>query len=169
MACTAVTLNGIALDCGNVGGLKKLYITPYTSFNSASLVSDLVTGLALTGSLKFKEFSFRKGNANFVSTGNSDIQAGTNFVDTVVTCQFNKMENSKRTEMVSLVSSPALVIAQDNNDLYWLIGKDYYATSVVNGQTGAQMGEGNFYTLTMNAQTPSLPYEVTGSIISGLI
>lgn len=174
MACTSITLNGVALDCGNVGGLKKVYIAPIDAVTGVTIDSTSgVTAIYMTGTKTFKEFSFRRGNANFVSTGNRDDAAGTYFVETVLTMQFNKMEYAKRNEMVSLVSAPCYIIAQDNNNLYWMIGyggtDGYYASNNVTAQSGAQLAEGNFYTLTATAQTPSLPYEVIASAVETVI
>lgn len=173
MACTSITLSGVALDCGNVGGLQKVYIAPVDSVSAITITSGKTTAITMESGKTFKEYAFRRGNANFVSTGNRDDAAGTYYVETVLTMQFNKMEHDKRTEMVALVSAPCYVIAQDNNGLYWLIGyggsNAYYTFGNVTAQSGAQMAEANMYTLTLTAQTPELPNEVDNTIIAGVI
>ena len=80
MACTSVTLNGIALDCGNVGGLKALYIVDVLDVSSVTVTSGAISAITMVSSKKFKKFDFRKGNANFTSTSNrNDANAGGNY------------------------------------------------------------------------------------------
>lgn len=169
MACTSATLSGIALDCGNIGGLKALYIADILDVTGVTVASGKVTAIAMASTKKFKLFSFRKGNANFVSTGNGDDASGTNFVDTVTTVQFNKMETAKRTEMQALVSANTYVIAQDYNGAYWFIGYDSYNNALVNAATGAAMSDANAYTVTLSSQTSELPIEVESTVIATII
>jgi hypothetical protein len=169
MACTSATLNGIALDCGNVGGLKALYIVDILDVTGITVASGKVTAIEMAEAKKFKLFSFRKGNANFASTGNGDDAAGTNFVETVTTAQFNKMETAKRTEMQALVSANTYVIAQDYNGAYWFIGYDSYNNALVNAASGAAMADANAYTITLTAQTSELPMEVESTVIATII
>jgi hypothetical protein len=169
MACVSATLNGIALDCGNVGGLKALYIADVLDVTGVTVVSGKVTAIAMASAKKFKLFSFRKGNANFASTSTRNDQAGTNFAETVTTATFNKMETAKRTEMQSLTSANTYVIALDRNGVYWFIGYDSYNGGSVNGASGAAMGDANAYTLTLSAQTAEHPLEVDGTAMATII
>ena len=171
MACTSVTLNGIALDCGaGLGGLKTLYIVDVLDLSGTPTVSgSTITGITMQSGKKFQKFDFRKGNANFVSTGNTNDQNGTSFVSTVVTANFNKMEAAKRTEMQNIVKASTAVIAVDENGLNWFIGYNSYASGSVNANTGSAMGDANNYVLTLTALTAGLPYEVTAGALSAVI
>jgi hypothetical protein len=168
MGCS-ISLTGVAIDCGQVGGLKEIYIAPVEDVTGTIIIADgAVDTVPLASGKKFKLFAFRKGNANFVSTGNVDDAAGTKYVETVLTAQLNKMETAKRTEMSAIMASQVYVIAKDYNGLYWFIGYGGYGYGNVNGQSGAQMGDANSYTLTITAQTPDLPYVVKSSLLSGV-
>ena len=160
MACNAITLNGVFLDCGNVGGLQKIYISPIDAVSGITEGTGGTVTIAMNDTKKFKEFSFRKGNANFTSEGSQDDTAGTYFVTSTVTAQFNKMETAKRTEMVALTKAQCYVIALDQNGLFWLIGKGSYATSNVSAASGAQRADSNNYTLVITSETNELPNEV---------
>lgn len=166
MACNAITLSGVAIDCGNVGGLKKVYIAPIADVTGVTETSGGTLTVTMASGKTFSEYSFRKGNANFVSEGSADDAAGTYFVTTTLTCQFNKMETAKRTEMLNLIKGQCYVIAQDNNGLYWFIGKDSYISSNVAAASGAQRADSNNYTLTAVAETNELPIELSST--SGL-
>ena len=171
MACNSITLSGVALDCSNVGGLKKVYMAPLDSVTGLTVsTGHTVTAVTMADTKKFASYAFKRGNANFVSTGNKDQKAGTYFVENVLTLQINKQETAKRNEIMNLVNANPMVIVQDNNDIYWLLtglafGGDANATS----QSGAEMAEGNFYTITVTAQNPELPYEVEAAAITSII
>jgi hypothetical protein len=169
MACTSVTLNGIALDCGNVGGLRTLYLADVLDVTGVTVASGTVTAVAMSGVKKFKAFSFRKGNANFVSTGNRNDQNGTNFVTTVTTVNFNYMETAKRTEMQSLSSANTYVIAKDENGKNWFIGYLSYNAGSVTANSGALMGDANNYKLTLTCNSAELPYELSDAVLTGII
>lgn len=167
MSCTSATLTGIALDCGNVGGIKKLYIANTSDVSAITFDAEgEVSALTMDTGKTFKSYSFRKGNASFVTNGTRDDKAGTYFAKTDISVQFNKMEKSKRTEIVQLLKAAAYVIVKDNNDIYWFIGRDSYVSLATgNGQTGAAMSDGNFYSLVLSSETAELP----GTIASGVI
>lgn len=168
MACTSATLTGIALDCGNVGGIKKLYIANVADVSTIAYGSDgEVTAMTMAAGKTFKSYSFRKGNASFTSTGNRDDKNGTYFAMTEISAQFNKMEKSKRTEMVELVKANAYVIIKDNNDIYWFVGKDSYVSLTTgNGQSGATLAEGNFYNIVLGSETAELPNTILSTVIT---
>lgn len=167
MACTAMTLTGIGLDCGNKGGLAAIYITDTQNVSVVDVSGGEVTGITMASTaVTFKTFSFRKGNANFVSTGNRSDENGTLYYETVLEAKFNKMETAKRTDMQTLSEGNSYVIAKDHNGLYWLIGYStlstyVYATSTAN--TGAGMADPNQFTLTLTSMTPELPYQIASS------
>ena len=169
MACVSQTLNGIAIDCGNTGGLKALYLVDVVDVSGITVASGEVSAISMVDTKKFKAFSFRKGNANFASTGNRDDAAGTSYVETVTTAQFNKMETAKRSDLVALASANAYVIAQDQNDKYWFIGYNSYNTSVTSAASGAALADANSYTVTLTSQTKELPMEVQPAVMSTII
>ena len=171
MACNSITLSGIALDCSNVGGLKKVYLAPLASVIGVTVgTGNTVTTISMADTAKFAQYAFKRGNANFVSTGNKDVKAGTYYVENVLTLQINKQETVKRNEIMNLIDSNPMVIVQDNNDIYWLLtGIDFGGDANATAQSGAEMAEGNFYTVTVTSQQHQLPYEVESSAITAII
>lgn len=170
MSCS-ITLTGVALDCGNVGGLKKLYIAPVEDVSGTpTAASGEVTAITMASGKLFKSYKFRKGNANFVSTLTKDEKAGTAFISTDVTIQLNQMTKALRNEMVQLTKGNFYAIALDNNNIYHFIGYDSYTSATTGtGQTGAEMGEGNFYSLVLQAQTSEYPHTVASGIIAAIV
>lgn len=170
MSCTT-TLLGIQLECdSNIGGLSALYIAPITSVTGTSISAEgVITGVTMASGEKFKQYSFKRGNAQFTSTGTHDEKAGTIFYTTELTVSFNKQEKLKRTEMLQLTKGQTYVIAKDYNGEFHFIGYGSYATGNVVGASGSEMGDANNYQLTMTSMTAELPNPVSSSIIAGII
>lgn len=173
MACTSVTLNGVTLDCGNVGGLKSVWIVDKLDVSGLTYTSGEISAITMVTSKKFKKFEFRKGNANFVSTSTRNDANGTVFVDTTLTMNFNFMETVKRNDMVALTKANTYVIVKDNNNKFWFIGYDTntdgYVGGSVNANSGAAMGDANNYVVTLTAQTAELPLEVVSGVMTTTI
>lgn len=165
--CAPITLTGFGLDCGSIGGLSTIYITDRQNVSSVLITGGEVSGITMASSaVTFTEFNFKKNNANFVSTGNRSDENGTLYYETVLEAKFNHMETAKRTDMTEIAKGNTLVIAKDQNGLYWFIGwsqpdVNTYVYGNATANTGAAMGDANQYILTLTAMTPELPYQLT--------
>ena len=161
MACS-ITLTGASLECGNVGGIKTLYIAPIEDVASVGVpVAGVIPTITMVSTKTFKKYSFRRGNANYVSNLAKDEKAGTIVVTTDVSLQLNRMTVALRNEMVNLVKGNFYVIVEDYNGAFWFIGYNSYCSATTGtGQTGAEMSEGNFYTLVLQAMTAEYPYDI---------
>lgn len=161
MACS-ITLTGASLECGNVGGIKTLYIAPIEDVASIGVpVAGVIPTITMVSTKTFKKYSFRRGNANYVSNLSKDDKAGTVYVTTDTTVQLNKMTVALRNEMVQLTKGQFYVIVEDYNGELWFIGYGSYNSATTGvGQTGAEMGEGNFYNLVLQSMTAEYPYSL---------
>lgn len=161
MACS-ITLTGASLECGNVGGIKTLYIAPIEDVASIGVpVAGVIPTITMVSTKTFKKYSFRRGNANYVSNLSKDEKAGTVYVTTDTTVQLNKMTVALRNEMVQLTKGQFYVIVEDYNGELWFIGYGSYNSATTGvGQTGAEMGEGNFYNLVLQSMTAEYPYSL---------
>lgn len=169
MACSTV-LTGIALDCANAGGIKKVYIAPITDVSSITVAAGVVSAISMKDTKKFKEYSFRKNTASLTKTATKDDAAGTSFVTSEVALRFAKMDNAKRTEMQALLTGNVYVIVLDNNGKYWFLGYDSYCSaSAATGESGTALGDANQYTINLSAETVEFPQTVDDSIIAALI
>lgn len=159
MSCS-ITLTGAALECGNVGGIKELWIAPIEDVSAIGTpVSGEIPTITMVATKLFKKYAFRRGNANYVSNLTKDEKAGTVYVTTDVTVQLNKMSVALRNEMVQLTKGQFYVIIVDENDEKWFVGYGSYNSATTGvGQTGAEMGEGNFYNLVLQSMTAEYPY-----------
>ena len=63
-----------------------------------------------------------------------------------------------------------VIIVVDKNGKNWVLGVDDYATTTaLTAQTGAGVDDGNFYTITITAQSGRLPYEITNETLESVI
>ena len=169
MACSTV-LTGIALDCANAGGIKKVYIAPIADVTSVTVAAGAVSAITMINTKKFKEYSFRKNTASLTKTATKDDAAGTSFVTSEVALRFAKMDNAKRTEMQALLTGNVYVIVLDNNGEYWFLGYDSYCSaSAATGESGTSLGDANQYTINLSAETVEFPQTVDDAIIANLI
>ena len=169
MACSTV-LTGIALDCANAGGIKKVYIAPISDVTAVTVTAGAVSAITMSGTKKFKEYSFRKNTASLTKTATKDDAAGTSFVTSEVALKFAKMDNAKRTEMQALLTGNVYVIVLDNNGEYWFLGYDSYCSaSAATGESGTSLGDANQYTINLSAETVEFPQTVDDTIIAALI
>ena len=169
MACSTV-LTGIALDCANAGGIKKVYIAPIADVSNVTVAAGAVSAITMKDTKKFKEYSFRKNTASLTKTATKDDAAGTSFVTSEVALRFAKMDNAKRTEMQALLTGNVYVIVLDNNGEYWFLGYDSYCSaSAATGESGTSLGDANQYTINLSAETVEFPQTVDDTIIAALI
>jgi hypothetical protein len=97
------------------------------------------------------------------------LENGTRFVATDVIVVFNRMETAKRVEMVALAQNDLVLIVEDANSKFWLLGKDEPVKATAgDGLTGTARADRNGYSLTFQDNSLELPYEVNESIIAGL-
>lgn len=170
MACPQ-TLSGIAKDCEpSIGGIKVAYIANFDDVTAVTVSSEVISAITMQSSAKFKKYEFRRGTSNFVSTLNVDPATGTNFVSTDITFIFSRMETAKRVEMAALAQGDLAIIVEDMNGKFWFFGKDEaVSASAGSGETGTARTDANQYSVTLQDNAKTFPYEVDADIIAGLI
>ena len=170
MACTQ-TLAGLAKDCSaNRGGIVEVYIANFADVTAVTLTSGEVTAITMDTGKKFKAYSFAKNTGNLTSTYTFDSASGVKFVTSQLLLQFNRMETTKRVELTALALGDLRVIVKDANGKYFLLGYDEPVNaSAGDGQTGTARSDANRYTITLEDNSAEMPYEVSSSVISGVI
>lgn len=168
MACSQ-TLNGIAVDClPSMGGIKMVYIANYSDVASTTVSGDVISTISMAGSAKFKEYYFRRNTASMTSTLNVDAANGST-VSTDLVLSFLRQETTKRVEIAALSIGELVVVVEDMNGKFWYLGKDMPVMASAGGaESGTAYTDGNRYTITLQDNSFSYPYEVTadmGSLI----
>ena len=164
MACSQ-TLAGIARDCAtNMGGIKTVYIANAADVSSVTVTSGVVTAITMETSKKFYVYAFSLGTSSMTSNWQVSAENGTRYVETDLQMVFNRMDSTKRLEIVALAQAELVVVVEDNNGNMWYLG--YYEPVMLNGgdgQTGTARGDRNGYTVTLRDTAPELPLPCTAT------
>ena len=170
MACQLTS--AIALDCiDSIGGVKAAYVGVNVAFGTVTYdVNNQITGITgATGA--FYQYELPKDTASFTETFNISNTNGTAFYDQALTINIQKLSAEKRNQLLLLSRNRDIkVIFQDNNDNYWLMGKDRGGViSAGTSVTGVAPGDANQYSITISAQEPNMAYELISlAAISGV-
>ena len=162
MSCLQ-TLNGIAKDCSpNKGGVKRVYIANFEEMKATVDESTGIATIQAVGGGKFKKYEFPRGLASMISPATIDPSTGARYFTTDVSLFFNRMEATKRMEIMALFVADAMVVVEDENGTLWL--PDYENPMVCSASengTGTAVGDANRYGITLQVMSDALPYVVS--------
>ena len=170
MACSNLTA-GFTLDCNDSnGGIDKIFIAngPVESITEAAGVVTAITvgGSALTPS-DFFEFEVPRQTSSFTETINASQENGTVFYDQALTMVFNKMEATKRNQILLMAEATSMVVVfKDANGKYFSVGLERGAyTTAGTATSGTAYADRNGYEITISGTEAAPSYEITGSIV----
>lgn len=165
MACTQ-TLTGISRDClGNNGGIRKVWLANYDNVASLTVASGAITAISMSNSEKFKLYEFARNTSSLSSNYAVNAENGTSYVESDLLMVFNRMDTSKRLEIVALAQGNLVAIVEDNNGNKWYLGKDFPVTiNAGDGQTGTARADRNGYSITLRDESAELPFPFTGTV-----
>jgi hypothetical protein len=154
MSCSLTT--GYALGCrDSVGGIKTIYVQGWNATGTVNTNgSGTVTGF--TGfSSGFYEYDLTKATSSMTETLNASMENGTIFYSPEVTFTINKLQVAVRNELRLLARNRLLVIVQDNNNRYWVLGaaNGLEATAGTAG-SGTAFGDRSGYEMTLTGMEP---------------
>lgn len=170
MSCSQ-TLAGIARDCGaNIGGIKRVLLANQSDVTAITVTTGAVSAMTMDTGKKFKEYLFRPGTGSMSSNYQVNAENGVSYVQTDLVMVFNRMETTKRVEVVALAQADLYAIVEDMNGKFWLLGYDEpVILSAGDGLTGTARTDRNGYSVTLQDNSKELPMEVAGTIISGIL
>lgn len=174
MACSQ-TLSGITKDCAaNMGGIVEVYLANKADVASVTVTSNKVTAITMETSAKFKKYQFRPGVSSMSSNYQVNQENGIAYVQTDLLMVFNRMETTKRVEVVAMAQGELVALVRDANGLLWFLGSDSpLLLSAGDGLSGTARTDRNGYSVTLQDNSKELPYEVlegTGGIdLSALV
>lgn len=173
--CASITggLNGTSCT-PNPGGVSALYIANFSSIVSVGASGGTVTGIT-GGASAFYPYTFRPNTASVQEPLTKDVQTGSLFYTQTITIVLDKIDKTKRDQLMLLDNALVCVIARHSNGTYWLYGhglgtqgEGMYVTTNVS-QTGTAKSDANGYTITLVAEESERAYPVDESIIASLI
>jgi hypothetical protein len=166
MAC--LLTQSIALDCKDaVGGIKSIHLVNWakTGFTVASgevTATTVVSGDVYT-------YDIPKATGSMANTTNVSVENGTVYNSTDVAFRLRRMSTTKRNEMKLLAQGRTFCIVKNNNDEYWLVGKESGCeVSAMTANTGTAFGDMNGYEITLQAMDSEQPYKLSGAVVTSL-
>ncbi len=168
MSCALTT--GFTLDCRNSnGGIEAVYFTELE--NKATLVATgtVIDTFTLGSGKQFFKYELRKKTSIFEQNFQVNNENGTVFYEQTLSVKLDKLETTKRNEILLLAQNNLMVIIKDNNGKYWLMGQT--RGTLLNGgkgTTGTAYGDMSGFELTFMGEEPELAKEVTASLLDTL-
>lgn len=161
MACNQ-TLSGLVNDCAtSKGGILEVYLANFEDVTDITVTDNMVKGITMASGKKFHRYYFRPGTSSMASTLNIDNAAGVNFVQTLLTMLFSRMETTKRVEMSALAVNDLRAIVKDANGVFWLLGEEEpLIANAGDGQTGTAKTNANRYQIVLEDNNSTFPKEI---------
>ena len=161
MACNQ-TISGLVSDCAtSKGGVSEVYLANYEDVTDITVADGMVKGITMASGKKFHRYYFRPGTSSMTSTLNIDNSAGVNFVQTVLTMLYSRMETTKRVEMSALAVNDLRAIVKDANGVFWLLGEEEpVVAQAADGQTGTAKTDANRYSISLEDNNSTFPKEI---------
>ena len=168
MAC-ALT-QGYTLDCKeSLGGIKAVWLIAHANVSSVTEASGIVSAITKGAGKVFYKYELVKHTGALTETITASVENGTVFYAQELSIVLNKLQANTRNEILLLAQNTLMVVVQDANDKYWLLGRTQ-GCDVTGGTaaSGTAQGDRNGYTLTITGSEKQLSPEVNSGIIAGL-
>lgn len=168
MSCNISLTQGFALDCkDSVGGVKSIHLIDWASTGFTTASGEVTATTVASGDVYTYELP--KGVGSLTTTTNVSSENGTVFNQADVVGRLRKLSTAKRNELKLLAQSRVFCIVRDNNDNYWLVGKEYGCDlTAKTSETGVAMGDLNGYNFTLSAIEAEEPFKLQTSVVTSL-
>jgi hypothetical protein len=166
MAC--LLTQSIALDCKDaVGGVKSIHLVNWAK-TGFTVASGEVTATTIASGDVYT-YEIPKATGSLTNTTNVSVENGTVYNSTDVAFKLRRMSTTKRNEMKLLAQGRTFCIVKNNNDEYWLVGKESGCeVSSMVANTGTAFGDANGYEITLQAMDSEQPYKLSGAVVTTL-
>lgn len=168
MACALTT--GFTLDCRNSnGGIEAVYFTEIENKATLSASASVIDTFTLDTGKQFFKYELRKKTSIFEQNIQVNNENGTVFYEQTLSVKLDKLETTKRNEILLLAQNNLMVIIKDNNGKYWLMGETRGALlNGGKGSTGTAYGDMSGFELTFMGEEAELSKEVDSSLLATL-
>lgn len=172
---------GITEGCNdnNVGSIRKAWIADYGDISSFDIELDetqtdggTLTGITMSATSSFVEFSFGKNTSSYTETWTGDIAADVHLYTSSIILGLRRMDVSKRNAISVLAEGRRrlVVIILDNNEEFRVFGlDDGIRLEGMDSGTNETRDAGTFYTITLNGEDKWMAPYTTKAIVDGVI
>lgn len=179
---TCDPLVGIPKDCGdnNLGAIKRALIGSFEDVTALTVTAAAnpdtdgnVTAITRAVGTKFEDFPLPKDTSMFSQEWAGDLVADTHSWSQTVELGLRRIDLRKRNAIMLLASGrrDLIVIVQDNNDDYWMLGSDQgMRLSANSATTNNTRAAGQQMPVTFTAENERhMMYKVTEGIVEALL
>lgn len=176
------TLTGIPKDCGdnNLGSIKRVLIGSFEDVTDLTVTATgdadsdgNVTAVTRETGTKFEEFSFPKDTSMFSQDLVVDLVADSHGYSQTVELGFRRIDLRKRNAISLLTEGrrDLIVVAEDNNGDYWMLGSDQgLRVSANSATTNTTRAGGQATPITLTSEYESHQYyKVDSTVAIGLL
>lgn len=171
MSCSLTT--DIALDCrDSVGGVKRFLIAELGNKNAITKSSGTITAFTLKLGKQFFEYEVdpNRESVFFEEKINPNDANGTVFFESDASINLYKRTAAKSDEVKLLSRNRVMILVQDMNDTWWLMGEEFGATlQASSSPSGKTLGDFNGYTLNFKAKERDYMPAVSSNLIDTLL
>ena len=159
---------GFTLDCkDSVGGIKSIHLIDWAKTGFTVSGGEVTATTVASGSVFTYELP--KATGSMTITTNVSQENGTVFNQTDVVARLRKLSTAKRNQLKLLAQGRCFAIVRDNNDNYWLCGREYGCdVTAMTAESGTAMGDNVGYNFTLSAIEAEAPYKLTAGVVTTL-
>lgn len=175
MACI-LSLNYDKGCLDSVGGVKKFWIVKHSDIDPAStvLTSGVITTFAAvaapSSATPIFPYEVESESGLCEATSETNKQNGSTFWNHTATFPIPKMATTVRDELKALSAMGSMVIALDNNGVYWVYGyNNGLYNAGIKSSTGTAFGDKNGYDVSLAGVDPEDAIEIELAAFSALI
>lgn len=169
MAC-ALTAGKDYKACKTVAGTKAFLITEFANITAITKTAGVVTAMTQAGSTVFFRYKMAAQVGSWKQDTTSNKTTGTYGLTTEATMPIQGIDQATQTELGLLIKNKLMLIAEENDGTYWLLGEDFgmdVTTDALVGGTNMADFRGN--TITFQGDAYTRVCEVNSGIIAGLL
>lgn len=170
MSCSNIT-SGLTIGCNDSqGGLEAIFIAngPVESFaETAGVVSAITVGGVALAPADFFKFESPRQTSSISESVTATQENGTVTYEQSASMILTKLEAVKRNQLLLMSEATTMVvIAKDNNGLYWSIGleRGAYLTTSTN-TSGVAYADRSGYEISLNGVEKFPMFEIDGAIV----
>jgi len=169
MACDL--WNDLSLACrDSIGGVKNVYLAQLEHKSTLTEATEgLISAFTLDNGEQFWKYELEHATANFVEAPTANRQNGTIFYQATLNIMLNKRDVATRNQLRLAAQNRLMIIIEDNNGTYWLMGEVNGAMMETSGGgSGTALADRNGYELVFMAEEGDMMSEVDSTLISTL-
>lgn len=145
-----------------MGGVEAIYVIDRVKVEAVTVTSDKISAISFEDTDdKFVKLNIPPEVAYFTSTPQIDRSTGSNYIQTVLGFNVNRMTTRKRIEFEALRFNDLAFLVKDNNGSVWYLGKDHpVLASGGESGTGTGYGDRNGYGIELIDRSANYPLEL---------